>query len=77
VDPLALRQVDELLKNDPPFAALRITSTLDGGNSLVLPPRAWAPGRRLRAADGEQRGFVLGKLLQRGADFDRVSFEPA
>ena len=76
VDPLALRQVDELLKNDPPFAALRITSSLDGGNSLVLPPRAWAPGRRLRAADGEQRGFVLGKLLQRGADFDRVSFEP-
>jgi len=42
----------------------------------VLPPRTFSPGRTLRSMDpGPERTYKLVRLLQRGADFERVSFE--
>jgi len=38
-------------------------------------PRAFTPGRRLRSLDGGERKFHLTRLIQRGADFERVAFE--
>ena len=41
-----------------------------------LPPRTFNPGRVLRSIDaGPERRFRLTRLLQRGADFERVAFE--
>ena len=44
--------------------------------SILLPPRTFSPGRRLRAMDnGIERAYRVTRLLQRGADFERVAFE--
>ncbi len=43
---------------------------------ISVPPRSFSPGRVLRTIDpGTERKFRLTRLLQRGADFERVAFE--
>jgi len=61
---------------DPPLAALRLDETADDKPSLVLPPRTFNPSRVLRSLDtGPDRRYRLTRLLQRGIDFERASFE--
>ena len=46
------------------------------GQCLLLPSRTFNPSRVLRSIDaGPERRFRLTRLLQRGADFERVAFE--
>jgi hypothetical protein len=62
--------------NDPPVAALRLDDSPDDKPFLVLPPRTFNPSRVLRSLDtGPDRRYRLTRLLQRGIDFERVSFE--
>ena len=62
--------------DDPPLPALRLDETPDDKASLVLPPRTFNPSRVLRCLDvGPDRRYRLTRLLQRGIDFERVSFE--
>jgi hypothetical protein len=43
---------------------------------LITPPRTFSAGRMLRSMDsGPERRFRFMRLLQRGADFERVAFE--
>jgi hypothetical protein len=74
---LALRPVTGALAEEPPLPALLLGETPDDKPCLVMAPRTFNPGRVLRAADdGPERRFRLTRLLQRGADFERVAFEP-
>jgi hypothetical protein len=62
--------------DDPPLAALRLDETPDDKACLVLPPRTFNPSRVLRSLDtGPDRRYRLTRLLQRGIDFERVSFD--
>ena len=62
--------------NDPPLAALRLDDSHDDKPFLVLPPRTFNPSRVLRSLDtGPDRRYRLTRLLQRGVDFERASFE--
>jgi hypothetical protein len=62
--------------DDPPLPALRLDETPDDKPSFVLPPRTFNPSRVLRSLDaGPDRRFRLTRLLHRGIDFERVSFE--
>jgi len=61
---------------DPPLAALRLDEMPDDKPCLVLPPRTFNPSRVLRSLDtGPDRRYRLTRLLQRGVDFERASFE--
>ena len=61
---------------DPPLPALLLAETPDDKPSLILPPRTFNPSRVLRSLDsGPERRFRLTRLVQRGADFERVAFE--
>jgi hypothetical protein len=62
--------------DEAPLAALRLDETPDDKPCLVLPPRTFNPSRVLRSLDtGPDRRYRLTRLLQRGIDFERVSFE--
>ena len=61
---------------EPPLAALRLDETRDDKACLVLPPRTFNPSRVLRSLDtGPDRRYRLTRLLHRGMDFERVSFD--
>ncbi len=77
VDPVVLASSDELLKKEPPFPALFLKSLPDDRGGLILPPRVYVPGRRLQATGGTPLSIRMTRLVQRGADFERVAFEPA
>jgi cyclic-di-GMP-binding protein len=73
---LALRPASGTVAEVPPMPALLLAETPDDKPCLVLPPRTFNPGRVLRAADaGPERRYRLTRLLQRGADFERIAFE--
>jgi len=74
---LALRPATGALAEEPALPALLLAETPDDKPSLILPPRTFTAGRVLRAVDGRpERRYRLTRLLQRGADFERVAFEP-
>jgi len=61
---------------DTPLPALMLAETPDDKACLVLPPRTFNPSRVLRSVGaGAERRFRLTRLLQRGADFERVAFD--
>jgi len=73
---LAVRALSTAVQEDPPLAALLLTETPEDKPSLILPPRTFNPGRVLRSMDGSpEHRYRLTRLLQRGADFERVAFE--
>ncbi len=73
---LALRPVAGSLAEEPPLPALLLAETPDEKPCLILPPRSFNPSRVLRADDaGPARRYRLTRLLQRGADFERIAFE--
>jgi hypothetical protein len=74
---LALRPASGALAEEPAMPALLLAETAEDKACLILPPRTFNPGRVLRTADdGPERRFRLTRLLQRGADFERVAFDP-
>ncbi|MEP7275420.1 MAG: hypothetical protein ABI812_03635 [Betaproteobacteria bacterium] len=75
---LTLRPQAGAYSEEPPVVALLLGEAPDDAPSLIVPPRAFSPGRQLRAVDGRvERRFRFVKLLQRGADFERVAFDEA
>jgi hypothetical protein len=73
---IAVRPTSIAFAEELPMPALMLSATEDEPASLVVPPRTFNAGRVLRSMDtGPERKFRLTKLLQRGGDFERVSFE--
>src|SRR6266540_1671346 len=71
-----VRPLSNAVTEDPPVGALLIAESPDEKACLILPPRTFNPSRVLRTIDaGPERKFRLTRLLQRGADFERVAFE--
>jgi hypothetical protein len=67
-----------MLSEDPPVPVVLLGATPEEKASIITPPRTFNPGRLLRTLDsGAERRFRLTRLLQRGADFERVAFEEA
>jgi cyclic-di-GMP-binding protein len=73
---IPVRPVSIAVTEDPPIPALLLAETPDDKACLILPPRTFNPSRMLRTLDaGPERKFRLIRLLQRGADFERVAFD--
>ena len=73
---LAVRALTTMLVEESPIPALMIGATPDDKPCIVLPPRTFSAGRTLRSvSSGPERRFRLARLVQRGADFERVAFE--
>ena len=76
--PMALgtRSTATMLAEEPPVPAVLLGATPAESASLITPPRTFSAGRMLRSIDsGPERRFRFTRLLQRGADFERVAFE--
>jgi hypothetical protein len=72
----AVRALTTMLVEETPFPAVLLGVTPDEKASLVVPPRTFSAGRVVRSlASGPERRFRLTRLIQRGADFERVAFE--
>ena len=73
---LSGRPMMSALAEDPPVPAIMLGATPGESASLITPPRTFSSGRMLRSMDsGPERRFRFMRLLQRGADFERVAFE--
>jgi hypothetical protein len=73
---ISARPLSTAMSEDPPMPVLLLPETPEDKASLVLPPRSFSPGRVMRSIDvGPERKFRLIRLLQRGADFERVAFD--
>ncbi len=73
---LAVRPISTALGEDPPVPCLLLAEAPDDKPSLILPPRTFTPSRVVRTMDGgPERTYRLTRLLQRGADFERVAFD--
>ncbi len=73
---IAFRPLTTSMAEDAPIAGLHLAETPDEKACLVLPSRTFNPSRVLRSIEvGPERRFRLTRLLQRGADFERVAFE--
>jgi hypothetical protein len=71
-----VRPLSTGVTEDPPIPSLLLGETPDDNACLIVPPRTFNPSRVLRTIDpGPERKFRLTRLLQRGADFERVAFE--
>jgi hypothetical protein len=72
----AVRPMSSAFSEDPPMPVLELVESPEEPPTLVVPPRTFSPGRQLRSMNaGPERVFKLTKLVQRGADFERVAFE--
>ncbi|MEP7184162.1 MAG: hypothetical protein ABI886_18445 [Betaproteobacteria bacterium] len=73
---IAVRPLSNMVSEDPPLPSLLLAETPEDKPCLVLPPRTFNPSRVLRSLDsGPEHRYRLTRLLQRGADFERVAFE--
>jgi len=73
---LAVSPLTNALTEDPPVPCVLLPETADDKASLILPPRTFSPARMVRTVDGgPERKYRLTRVLQRGGDFERVSFE--
>jgi hypothetical protein len=72
----AVRALTSMLVEESPFPTVLLGVTPDEKASLIVPPRTFSAGRVVRSlASGPERRFRLTRLIQRGADFERVAFE--
>ncbi|MGE5169847.1 MAG: hypothetical protein ACM3JC_05685 [Rudaea sp.] len=72
----AVRLVNPNRTEEPPVPALLLGETPGEETTLVLSPRAFVPNRVMRCDEpGPVRKFKLTRVVQRGADFERVAFE--
>jgi hypothetical protein len=73
---MAVRSLQSAFSEDPPMPLVELVECPEEPASLIVPSRTFVPGRQLRSMNsGPERRFKLTKLLQRGADFERVAFE--
>jgi hypothetical protein len=75
---MAMRPATVAFNEEPPTATLLLGETPEEPATLIVSPRVFTAGRVLRSVDpGPERKFRLTRLVQRGADFERVAFEEA
>lgn len=73
---VAVRPTSHAFNEELPMPALMLGAVDNEPATLIVPPRTFNPGRVLRSMDtGPERKFRLTRLLQRGGDFERVSFD--
>jgi len=73
---LAMRSSSVAFNEEPPMPALLLAEAPDEPPTLIIGSRMFTAGRVLRSVDaGPERKFKLTRLVQRGADFERVAFE--
>ena len=73
---LGVRPLTSMLSEDPPVPIILLGATPEEKASLLTPPRTFSPGRVLRSFDsGPERRFRVTRLIQRGADFERIAAE--
>ncbi|HEV2040952.1 MAG TPA: hypothetical protein VGT81_13065 [Casimicrobiaceae bacterium] len=73
---IAVRALTTMLVEEPPAPALTLAATPDEKACVIVPPRTFSAGRVLRSlASGPERRLRMTRLIQRGADFERASFE--
>ena len=73
---MAIRALTTMLVEEPPIPAVLLGATPEDKPCIVVPPRTFNAGRVFRTiASGPERRFRLTRLVQRGADFERVAFE--
>ena len=75
--PMALvtRPFTTMLSEEPPIPAILLGATPEEPASVITPARTFNAGRMLRTLDMPERRFKLTRLIQRGADFERLAFE--
>ena len=72
----AMRPFTTAVSEDPPIPSILLGESQEEPATLVVPPRTFTPGRTLRSMDpGPERTYKLTRLVQRGADFERVAFD--
>jgi hypothetical protein len=75
---LTLRPLTGAMAEGPQMPALLLAETPEDKACLILASRTFNPSRVLRTADpGHGQRYRLTRLLQRGADFERVAFDQA
>jgi hypothetical protein len=73
---MAVRPLSHAFSEDPPMPVILLSETPEEKASAIVPSRTFSPGRLLRSMDaGPERSLKLTRLVQRGADFERVAFE--
>ena len=73
---IAVRGLTTMLVEETPFPTVLLGATPDEKATLVVPSRTFTAGRVVRSlASGAERRFRLTRLVQRGADFERLAFE--
>lgn len=73
---MTMRPVSTSMAEEVPLPGILLAESPEDRATLVMQPRAFTPGRVLRSTDGgPERKFRLTRLVQRGADFERVAFE--
>ena len=73
---LTMRPIATSMSEEAPVPAILLAESPEDRPSLIMQPRAFTPGRMLRSVDGgPERRFRLTRLMQRGADFERIAFD--
>ena len=73
---LAVRALTTMLVEEAPIPTVILGATPDDKLAMLMPPRTFNAGRVFRTlASGPERRFRLTRLLQRGADFERIAFD--
>ncbi len=73
---LVARPQSTPFSEEAPVPGVELAETPEEKPQLIVPQRTFNPGRVLRTLDsGPERRLKLTRLLQRGADFERVAFE--
>jgi hypothetical protein len=73
---IAVRALTTMLVEEAPIPTVILGATPDEKPAMLVPPRTFTAGRVFRTlSSGPERRFRLTRLLQRGADFERVAFD--
>jgi hypothetical protein len=73
---MAVRALTTMLVEEAPIPTVVLGATPDDKPAMLVPPRTFNAGRVFRTlVSGPERRFRLTRLLQRGADFERVAFD--
>ena len=71
---LVLRAASGVMRDEPAVPAVALPSIGREPSSLILPLRYFQAGRRVETTGAGKRAFRLVKVLERGADFERVGY---
>lgn len=72
----AMRPYTTAFSEEPPLPSILLAESQEEKASLIVPPRTFAPGRTLKSMDpGPERRYKLLRLVERGADYERVAYE--